>query len=201
MRERGEKHIPVDASDQNDKESSGNGIAKLFKVAIMPEPPAIRALRLGTSQPPPHPDIVVHAEGAKDDEHDDLQRDAGNDGLVAALLQLAVGLAARGRDAAADGLDDEAAEVGGQEDDGVPAGLDAGGGGVDVDGDVLEGEVDGDADEGGREDDGADLELKGAVVPGVGVQLDTADVAYEGVSIYIQRSCMRCRREMEMRWR
>lgn len=44
-------------------------------------------------------------------------------------------------------------------------------------GDVLEGEVDGDADHGGREDDGADLELEGAAVPGVVVEEDAADVA------------------------
>lgn len=143
----------------------------------MPELPAIGALSLGTSHVLPHANIVVGAEEAKDDEDDDLQRNAGDDGAVAALLELAVGLASGSGDAASDGLDDEAAQVGGEEDDWVPARGDAGDGRVEVDGDVLEGEVDGDADEGGREDDGADLELEGAVVPGVRVKLDATNVA------------------------
>lgn len=42
---------------------------------------------------------------------------------------------------------------------------------------MLEGEVDGDADEGGCEDDGADLQLEGTAIPGVGVELDTTNVA------------------------
>lgn len=135
----------------------------------MPELPAIRPLSLRTSHVLPHANIVISAKKSKDDEHDDLQRNTGNDGAVAALLKLAVGLASCSGDAASDGLDDEAAQVGGEEDDWVPARGDAGDGRVEVDGDVLEGEVDGDADEGGREDDCADLELEGAVVPGVGV--------------------------------
>jgi hypothetical protein len=44
--------------------------------------------------------------------------------------------------------------------------------------DVLERQVDGHADEGWREDDGADLQLEGAVVPGVGVQQDAPNVAF-----------------------
>jgi hypothetical protein len=35
---------------------------------------------------------------------------------------------------------------------------------------VLESQVDGGADEGGSEDDGTDLKLKGAAVPGVVVE-------------------------------
>lgn len=185
VNKKGGYDIPVDASDENDEESTRHGIAELLKVGVVPELPAIGALSLRTSHVLPHANIVVGAKEAKDDEHDDLQRNTGDDGAVAALLKLAVGLASGSGDAASDGLDDEAAQVGGEEDDGVPARGDAGDGGVEVDGDVLEGEVDGDADEGGREDDGADLELEGAVVPGVGVKLDATNVA-----------CVRCVSEM-----
>jgi hypothetical protein len=145
----------------------------------VPQLPAVCALSLRASHVPPHSDIVVDAEDAKDDEHNNLQRNTSNDGAVTALLKLAVGLATGSSNTTSDGLDDEAAEIGGEEDDWVPAGGDAGDGGVEVDGDVLESEIDGDADEGGREDDGADLELEGAVVPGVRVKLDATNVACE----------------------
>lgn len=167
----------VDASDENDDESTRHGIAELLKVGVVPELPAISPLSLGSRHVLPHTNIVVSAKEAKDDEHDDLQRNTGNDGAVTTLLKLAVGLATSSGDTTSDGLDDEAAQVGGEEDDWVPARGDAGDGRVEVDGDVLEGEVDGDADEGGREDDGADLELEGAVVPGVGVKLDATNIA------------------------
>ena len=42
---------------------------------------------------------------------------------------------------------------------------------------MFEGEVDCGADEGWAEDDGADLELEGVLVPGVVVEEDAADVA------------------------
>lgn len=171
--------IPVDASDQDDEVSTRDGIAELLKVGVIPELPPVCALSLRARKPLPHSDIVVRAEDTKRNEHDDLQRNTRNDGSVAALLQLAVGLAAGSCDAATDGLDDEAAQIGGEEDERVPARGDAGDGGVEVDGDVLEGEVDGDADEGGRDDDGADLELEAAVVPGVRVKLDATNVACE----------------------
>lgn len=43
---------------------------------------------------------------------------------------------------------------------------------------MLEGEVNGDTDEGRREDDGADLQLEGVLVPGVIIEEDAADVSY-----------------------
>lgn len=43
---------------------------------------------------------------------------------------------------------------------------------------MLEGDVDGDADEGRSDDDGADLELEGVLVPGVLVQECSTDVAF-----------------------
>lgn len=46
---------------------------------------------------------------------------------------------------------------------------------------MLEGQVDGDADEGRGEDDGADLQFKGAFVARVLVEEDSANVAYRQV--------------------
>lgn len=170
--------IPVDASDQDNNISSGHGVAEFLKVAVVPEPPSIRVLGLWESHVLPHPNIVIRAEHSKGDEHNDLQCNTSNNGTVSRLGQLGVGVAASSCDASTDGLDDEAAQVGGEEDDGVPAGLDAGDGGVEVDGDMLEGEIDGDADESGCEDDGADLQLESTAIPGVGVELDATNVAY-----------------------
>lgn len=144
----------------------------------MPEPPSIRVLGLRESHVLPHSNIVIRAEDSKGDEHDNLQRNTGNNCTVSRLGQFGVGVAASSCDASTDGLDDEAAQVGGEEDDGVPAGLDARDGGVEVDGDMLEGEIDGDTDESGCEDDGADLQLESAAIPGVGVELDATNVAY-----------------------
>lgn len=49
--------------------------------------------------------------------------------------------------------------------------------GVEGEAEVLEGEVDGDAEEGGGEDDGADLGFEGVFVPGVGAEGDAGGVA------------------------
>lgn len=144
----------------------------------MPQLPSIRVLGLRKSHVLPHSNIVVDAEDSKNDEHDDLQRNTSNNGTVSRLGQLGVGVAASSCDTSTDGLDDEAAQVGGKEDDGIPARLDARDGGVEVDGDMLESEIDGDADESGCEDDGADLQFKTALIPGVGVELDATNVAY-----------------------
>lgn len=66
--------------------------------------------------------------------------------MVARVEEALVG-GARGRgDGAADGLDEEARDVKGDEDDGVPLGAEAGEGRVQRGAQVLEGEVDGDAD-------------------------------------------------------
>lgn len=144
----------------------------------MPELPSICILGLRESHPLPHSNIVIRAEDSKGDEHNDLQRNTSNNGTVSGLGQLRIGVAASSCDTSTDGLDDEAAQVGGEEDDGIPAGLDARDGGVEVDGDMLEGEIDGDADEGWCEDDGADLQLESTAIPGVGVELDATNVAY-----------------------
>lgn len=45
---------------------------------------------------------------------------------------------------------------------------------------VLEGEIDGDAEEGRGEDDGADLGFESVLVPGVGAEGDAGGVACRG---------------------
>lgn len=167
----------VDASDQDDKVRNGDGISEFLKVAVVPKLPSICVLGLRKSHVLPHSNIVIRAEDSKGDEHDNLQRNTSNNGTVSRLGQLRIGVAASSGDTSTDSLDDEAAQVGGEEDDGIPAGLDARNRGVEVDGDVLEGEVDGNADEGWCEDDGADLQLESAAIPGVGVELDATNVA------------------------
>lgn len=99
-------------------------------------------------------------------------------------------MAGGGGDAAADGLDDEAGDVGGEKDARVPDGGQAGKGRVQGEGNVLEREVDADADKGRAQDDGADLQLKGAFVPRVRGEQDAADVACDG----------KCMLVMEMAW-
>lgn len=132
---------------------------------------------VGAAHVPRRAGEVVGGQGAKDGEDEDLQDDAGDDGAVAVLEQLGVRVAGGGGDAAPDGLDDEAREVGGQEEARVPARRDAREPRVEVQRGVLERQVDGHADEGGREDDGADLQLKGGLVPRVVVEEDAPDVA------------------------
>lgn len=170
--------IPVDASDQDDKVSNRDGITEFLKVAVVPELPPICVLGLRESHVLPHSNIVIRAEDSKGDEHDDLQRNTSNDGTVSGLGQLRIGVAASSCDTSTDSLDNEAAQVGREEDDGIPAGLDARDGGVEVDGDMLEGKIDGDTDEGWCKDDGADLQLESAAIPGVRVELDATNVAY-----------------------
>lgn len=175
---RAEEDLPVNATDKDGHVRRANGHGKDAKLGAAPDGQALGALGLGLAHPARDAEEVVEAEGAKGGEDDNLQGDAGNDGLVARLLQLGLVVACGGRDAAADGLDDEAGDVGGEEDARVPGGGDAGEGRVEGEGDVLEGEVDGDADEGRAQDDGADLELKGALVPGIRGEEDATDVAW-----------------------
>lgn len=173
---RARKNLPINAASEDGKEGSGNGTPKGPELAAPPD-----GLGLGISGSAghvlPHPQPVVQSQAAKYGEHNNLQADAGNDGVVAAVEQLLVVLASRGGDAASDGLDDEARQVRGEEDARVPLGFEARERGVQGEGDVFEGEVDCGADEGWAEDDGADLELEGVLVPGVVVEEDAADVA------------------------
>lgn len=175
-RREGNGNIPVNATDQNRRISTHDPKHKHPKLSIPPQRQLLRLSRT-TPQMLPRPQEVIRAENAKDSEDQDLQHYTGDDGAVTVLLELGFRVACCGGDASADGLDDEAAEVGGEEDSGIPLGRDAGELGAEVEGDVFEGEVDGYADEGGGEDDGADLEFEGGFVVGVVVEEDAADVA------------------------
>lgn len=93
------------------------------------------------------------------------------------IQQILVLLARGGGERTPHGLDDQARDIGGEEKEGIPLGGDAGEGRVESEGGVLDDEVDGGAEDGGREDDDADLELEGVAVPGIVVEDDAADVA------------------------
>ncbi len=167
---------PVHATDEDGNVRSRDGPHKLAKLGIVPQRERLPR-RLSGADEPNRSTPVVGAHEAKQGEDNDLESDACDDGLVPRALELAVLVARGGGDAAADGLDDEAGQVGGEKDARVPGGRDAGEVRREVQGDVLESEVDGDADEGRGENDGANLQLEGAVIPGVVVEEDAADVA------------------------
>lgn len=76
--------------------------------------------------------------------------------MIAIVEKLEIGLA-RGGQTAANGLDDEAGYVCGAEEEGIQSGADPGEVRIEDAGDSFEGEVEGDANDRGREDDGADL--------------------------------------------
>lgn len=172
-------YVPVDATDENRNVRNADGRDEDLELAVRPDLVSLGALRLGRLHVLVDADEVICAHDAEKGQHDDLQGDAGDDGAVAVALQRGVRAAGRCCDAAADGLHDEASDVGREEDARVPDGRDAGRCRAQGEGGVLEREVDGHADECGSEDDGADLQLKGAFVERVLVQQDTTDVAYQ----------------------
>lgn len=143
----------------------------------MPDSERLR-IRGGRTQILAHAKEIVESQPTKDAQNNNLQHDPRDDGIVPSIEKRLVIVPSGCRDAAPDGLDDEAAEVGGQEEARVPDGRDARERRVQGEGDVLQCEVDGDADESRGEDDGADLELEGVLVPGVVVHEDATDVAY-----------------------
>lgn len=169
-------NVPVYTADQDRHIGARDAERKGAKLGVMPQG-ELGGRGVGAAHVPRRAGEVVCGQGAKDGKDEDLQDDAGDDGAVATLEQLGVRVAGGGGDAAPDGLDDEAREVGGQEEARVPMRRDAREPRVEVQRGVLERQVDGHADEGGREDDGADLQLKGGLVPRVVVEEDAPDVA------------------------
>lgn len=83
-----------------------------------------------------------------------------------------------GSERAPDGLHAQARDVERDEDEGVAVGADARQGRAERETDVLERQVDGDADEGGAEDDGDDLRLERVLVPRVVGERDARRVAW-----------------------
>lgn len=171
------RNLPVDATSKDGNESSRDRESKKSEIPALPDPQRLR-VRVSTSHVLPHPQPVIHSEPTKKSQHDDLKANTGDDGVVAAVEELLVVLAGCCGDAAADGLHDQAGQVGGEEDAREPLRLDARERGVEREGDVLEREVDGDADESWPEDDGANLQLKGVLVPGVVVEEDATNVSW-----------------------
>lgn len=78
---------------------------------------------------------------------------------------------------AADGLDDQARDVGGDEEDGIEARREAAQGAVQGLDDIPEGEIQTGADEGGAQHDGDNLQLEGVAVPDIVGEDAAADVA------------------------
>lgn len=133
--------------------------------------------RLAAAHPPAHAAVVVGAQGAEAGEHGALQGDAGDDDAVARQQQGRVVEAGGGGEAAADGLQHQARDVGRHEDQRVQARAQARQRRAQRQRDVLQRQVDGDADQRRRQDDGADLRLERARVPRVRVQLHARHVA------------------------
>lgn len=168
---------PVDTPNQDPSIRASHRIAEHPKLAIVPGSQG-GGRRLAARNPLPDPPTVIRAHEPEEAQDSGLQRDAGDDDAVAVQQQLRLVVAGGGGERAADGLQDQAGDVGGHEDERVQAGAEARERRVDRERDVLEREVDRDADERGREDDGADLRLEGVRVPGVLVQEHARDVAW-----------------------
>ena len=73
----------------------------------------------------PHADIVIQPHAAKQTQNHNLENDTRDDEVIATVEQLLVVLTGSRGDASADGLDDEAGQVGGEEEARVPLGRDA----------------------------------------------------------------------------
>ena len=160
---------PVDASDQDTCKGSGDGVCEPPELLVEPQCLGLRGDLIRVN-PLPHPDEVVHAGNAEAGQNHNLQTDARDDGPVAAVKKLLIRVAGTGSKCAADGLDEQTRHVGGDEDEWVQVRPDARHGRVETDGYMLERQVDGDADERGGQDDGANLRFEGILVPRVVVQ-------------------------------
>lgn len=181
--------LPVDAPKQDGTVRTGDGVDKHPELAVRPERLGL-GIGLVGADPLPDPDVVVGRHDAEEDQDDHLERDAGDDGLVAVVDELEVGVVAggagAGREGAADGLDEQAGHVGRHEDEREQVRADAGERRVQRQADVLEGEVDGDADQRRRQDDGTDLRLEGTLVPRVRMERDARSIASRDVSVLVR---------------
>lgn len=126
------------------------------------------------------PEQVISSQAAKHKQDDHLKNNAGHNNAVPMLQQSQVVAASRRGDAAADGLDDQAGDVGGHEEAGVELWREAAERAVQGADGVFQGEIQADADQAGPEDDGDDLDLEGVSVPWVGGEEDAGGVACGG---------------------
>lgn len=126
------------------------------------------------------PQEVVGAEHAKGAKKSSLESNAGDDDVVARVEELGRVAARRSGQSTTDSLQDQTRDVGRDEDERVEPRLDAGDLRVDRQDNMLEREIDGDADEGRAEDDGADLRLECLLVERVVVKLRSGNVACTG---------------------
>ena len=109
-----------------------------------------------------------------------MKNNTGHDNAVPMLQQSQVAAASRRGDAAADGLDNQAGDVGGHEEDGVELWREAAERAVQGADGVFQSEIQADADQAGPEDDGDDLDLEGVGIPRVVGEEDAGGVACGG---------------------
>lgn len=132
--------IPINASNKKHRIRRSNGIHKYSKLFVLPQGKNLRTdlLRL-------HPDPLLHPRGIiqrgepEHHKYNDLQTDTRDDDSVSVLEQCEIRLARAGGQPAADGLEEQAGNIGGDEDGWVERGSDAGEGRVQRQTDVFEG--------------------------------------------------------------
>jgi hypothetical protein len=167
----------VDAPDQDASVGAQHGVEEDAEPPVGPEGQGLGRGVAG-AQPAGYAHEVVGAHSAEAEQDDDLHGDAHDDDAVAGQQEAGVVGAGGGGEAAADGLQHQARDVGRDEDGWVQPRAHTREGRVQRQHHMLEREVDGYADQRWRENDGADLRLEGALVPRVVVQLYAPYIAY-----------------------
>ena len=169
----------VDTSGKNSSEGTSNSVLEFGELGVVPYSQgflvdnfACLSVEVGADADP-----VVCSKDAEAQKNDDLEGYTGDDGAITVSSELGLVVASGSGDTSTDSLDDNAGDVGGEEQAGVPNRRDARERWVEGERDMLQGQVDGDADEGRGEDNGADLQLKGTVCPGVAVEEGATNVA------------------------
>lgn len=123
----GTENSPVNTPNQNPRIRTRNSVHEPAKLPILPrlQRPSIilpdHLLLLHTPNPPLRPQIVIAHHKPKAPQHSALQRDSRNNNPIPALQQLRVRVPGASGETTADSLQDEARDVGGDEDEGVEA--------------------------------------------------------------------------------
>lgn len=169
----------VDAPDQDAEVGAQDGVEEQAGPPVAPEGEGAggQDVFLATLERAAHPHQVVRGHGAEAEQDGDLEGDADDDDAVAGEQQGGVVGLGRGGEAAADGLQDQARDVGGDEDERVQPRPDARERRRKRQHRVLERQVDGDAQQRRRQHDAADLQLEAVLAERVRVELQPAYVA------------------------
>lgn len=170
-------NVPVYAPNLDTNICPKHSVAERSNLLIIPQRKSRRS-NVSAVHPLFRPEIVVQAHATKGQKNHDLKRDARDDGLVPGVDQLPVLAAPACRQRAANGLDEKAAHVCGDENEGKPLWPDPREGRVQRSSEVLERQIYRDAGQSRSEHNGAYLGLKGLLVPGVIGEGDASGVAY-----------------------